>query len=58
MNARGLHHVTAIIGDVQRAADFYAGVLGLRRIKKTVCYDDPPAVTMCTMATTSAIRAP
>lgn len=41
MNARGLHHVTAIIGDVQRAADFYAGVLGLRRIKKTVCYDDP-----------------
>ncbi|QDP21405.1 ring-cleaving dioxygenase [Bradyrhizobium cosmicum] len=41
MNARGLHHVTAIIGDVHRAADFYAGVLGLKRVKKTVCYDDP-----------------
>ncbi|PIT04787.1 dioxygenase [Bradyrhizobium nitroreducens] len=41
MNARGLHHVTAIIGDVRRAADFYAGVLRLKRVKKTVCYDDP-----------------
>jgi glyoxalase family protein len=41
VNARGLHHVTAIIGDVRRAADFYAGVLGLKRVKKTVCYDDP-----------------
>lgn len=41
MNARGLHHVTAIIGDARRAADFYAGLLGLKRVKKTVCYDDP-----------------
>ncbi|UFW90575.1 ring-cleaving dioxygenase [Bradyrhizobium barranii] len=41
MSARGLHHVTAIIGDVRRSADFYAGVLGLKRVKKTVCYDDP-----------------
>ncbi|WP_050419470.1 ring-cleaving dioxygenase [Bradyrhizobium tropiciagri] len=41
MNARGLHHVTAIISDVRRASDFYAGVLGLKRVKKTVCYDDP-----------------
>jgi glyoxalase family protein len=39
--SRGLHHVTTIIGDVQRAADFYADVLGLKRVKKTVCYDDP-----------------
>lgn len=39
--SRGLHHVTTIIGDVQRAADFYAEVLGLKRVKKTVCYDDP-----------------
>lgn len=39
--ARGLHHVTTIIGDVQRTADFYAHVLGLKRVKKTVCYDDP-----------------
>lgn len=41
VTARGLHHVTAIIGDARRAADFYAGVLGLNRVKKTVCYDDP-----------------
>ncbi|WP_426410299.1 ring-cleaving dioxygenase [Bradyrhizobium ganzhouense] len=39
--SRGLHHVTTIIDDVQRAANFYAGALGLKRVKKTVCYDDP-----------------
>lgn len=39
--SRGLHHVTTIIGDAQRTADFYADVLGLKRVKKTVCYDDP-----------------
>jgi glyoxalase family protein len=39
--SRGVHHVTTIIGDVQRAAYFYADVLGLKRVKKTVCYDDP-----------------
>ncbi len=33
--------MTAIVGDVRRAADFYRGVLGLKRVKKTVCYDDP-----------------
>jgi glyoxalase family protein len=41
VNARGLHHVTAIVGDARRSAGFYAGVLGLKRVKKTVCYDDP-----------------
>jgi len=39
--SRGLHHVTTIVSDVQRSSDFYAGILGLKRIKKTVCYDDP-----------------
>ncbi|WP_375787438.1 ring-cleaving dioxygenase [Bradyrhizobium sp. Pha-3] len=39
--SRGLHHVTTIIDDAQRAARFYSGVLGLKRVKKTVCYDDP-----------------
>lgn len=39
--ARGLHHVTAIIGDVRRSCGFYGKVLGLKRVKKTVCYDDP-----------------
>ena len=38
---RGLHHVTAIAGDPQRNVDFYAGVLGLRLVKRTVNFDDP-----------------
>jgi glyoxalase family protein len=37
----GIHHVTAIAGDPQTNVDFYAGVLGLRLIKKTVNFDDP-----------------
>ncbi len=43
MNASvlGIHHVTAIAGDPQRNLDFYAGLLGLRFVKRTVNYDDP-----------------
>lgn len=41
LNARGLHHVTAIIREVRRSSDFYGKILGLKRVKKTVCYDDP-----------------
>ncbi|OYD08252.1 ring-cleaving dioxygenase [Paludifilum halophilum] len=37
----GIHHVTAIVGDPQENVDFYAGVLGLRFVKKTVNFDDP-----------------
>ncbi len=37
----GIHHVTAISGEPQRNADFYAGALGLRLVKKTVNFDDP-----------------
>ena len=37
----GIHHVTAIAGDPQRNVDFYAGILGLRMVKKTVNFDDP-----------------
>src|SRR5438874_1757461 len=37
----GLHHVTAIASDPQRNLDFYAGVLGLRFVKRTVNFDDP-----------------
>jgi catechol 2,3-dioxygenase-like lactoylglutathione lyase family enzyme len=37
----GIHHVTAISGEPQRNADFYAGILGLRLVKKTVNFDDP-----------------
>jgi glyoxalase family protein len=37
----GIHHVTAISGEAQRNVDFYAGVLGLKLVKKTVNFDDP-----------------
>jgi glyoxalase family protein len=37
----GIHHVTAITGDVRRNVAFYEGVLGLRTVKVTVNYDDP-----------------
>ena len=37
----GVHHVSAICSDPQRNLDFYAGLLGLRLVKKTVNYDDP-----------------
>jgi glyoxalase family protein len=37
----GIHHVTAISGGPQRNVDFYAGILGLRLVKKTVNFDDP-----------------
>lgn len=39
----GIHHVTAIASDPQRNIDFYAGLLGLRMVKKTVNFDDPTA---------------
>src|SRR3954463_14412896 len=37
----GLHHITAIAGEAQRNYDFYAKVLGVRLVKKTVNFDDP-----------------
>jgi len=37
----GVHHVTAITGDAPRNVDFYARVLGLRLVKKSVNQDDP-----------------
>jgi catechol 2,3-dioxygenase-like lactoylglutathione lyase family enzyme len=41
LNTAGIHHVTAIASDPQRNLDFYAGVLGLRLVKRTVNFDDP-----------------
>ncbi len=41
MKLEGVHHITAITGDAQKNVDFYAGVLGLRLVKKTVNQDDP-----------------
>lgn len=37
----GIHHVTAISGEAQENLDFYAGVLGLRLVKRTVNQDAP-----------------
>jgi glyoxalase family protein len=41
MKLEGIHHVTAITGDAPANVDFYARVLGLRLVKKTVNQDDP-----------------
>ena len=41
MRLEGIHHVTAITGDAPGNVDFYARVLGLRLVKKTVNQDDP-----------------
>lgn len=41
MRLEGIHHITAITGDAPRNVDFYARVLGLRLVKKTVNQDDP-----------------
>ena len=41
MKTPGLHHVTAICGDPQANVDFYASVLGMRLVKRTVNFDDP-----------------
>jgi glyoxalase family protein len=41
MKLEGIHHITAITADAQRNVDFYAGVLGLRLVKKTVNQDNP-----------------
>src|SRR6188472_1039693 len=37
----GLHHVTAIAGPPQENLDFYAGILGMRLVKRSVNQDDP-----------------
>jgi len=41
MRLEGIHHVTAITGDAPGNVDFYARVLGLRLVKKSVNQDDP-----------------
>jgi glyoxalase family protein len=41
MALEGLHHVTAITADAPRNVDFYARLLGLRLVKKTVNFDQP-----------------
>jgi glyoxalase family protein len=41
MKLEGIHHITAITENAQRNVDFYAGVMGLRLVKKTVNQDSP-----------------
>jgi len=41
MALEGLHHITAITGDAPGSVDFYARLLGLRLVKKTVNFDAP-----------------
>ena len=41
LQVNGIHHVTAIAGDAQENVNFYAGLLGLRLVKRTVNFDDP-----------------
>src|SRR3954466_4543116 len=43
MALEGLHHITAITGDAPANVDFYARVLGLRLVKKTVTFAAPTA---------------
>jgi glyoxalase family protein len=38
---RGVHHITAIAGPAQENLDFYAGILGMRLVKKSINQDDP-----------------
>ncbi|HYU80335.1 MAG TPA: ring-cleaving dioxygenase [Vicinamibacterales bacterium] len=41
MRVNGLHHITAIAGPAQENLDFYAGILGMRLVKRSVNQDDP-----------------
>src|SRR3954454_3717331 len=36
-----LHHITAIAGPAQENLDFYAGILGMRLVKRSINQDDP-----------------
>jgi glyoxalase family protein len=37
----GIHHITCLASDPQKNVDFYAGILGLRLVKKTINFDAP-----------------
>jgi glyoxalase family protein len=43
MKLDGMHHLTMITGDARKNVEFYADVLGLRLVKKTVNFDAPEA---------------
>ncbi|MBZ0297863.1 MAG: VOC family protein [Anaerolineae bacterium] len=41
MAIQGIHHITAVTGDLQRNVTFYTQVLGLRLVKRTVIQEEP-----------------
>ena len=43
MQLDGMHHITMVTGDAPGTVAFYADVLGLRMVKKTVNFDAPEA---------------
>jgi glyoxalase family protein len=43
MKLEGMHHITMITSDAPKNVEFYADVLGLRLVKKTVNFDAPEA---------------
>jgi len=40
-DVHGIHHITAIAGDPRENLAFYAGLLGMRLVKRSVNQDDP-----------------
>jgi glyoxalase family protein len=47
MAGRGLHHVTLISSDAERSWWFYARLLGMRLVKRTVSHQDPGTFHLC-----------
>lgn len=41
LRTAGIHHITAFAGNPQQNVDFYAGILGLRLVKRTINFDAP-----------------
>ena len=41
MKLEGIHHITCITADAPKNVDFYARIMGLRLVKKTVNQDEP-----------------
>jgi len=41
LNLNGVHHISCITGDAPGNVEFYAGLLGMRLVKRTVNQDDP-----------------
>ena len=56
MEVDGLHHVTAITGDLEANLEFYGQVLGLRLVWQGVNADDPVCDTS-PMEMKGAVRA-